>query len=1090
MAPAAEMPLDADVLAAANGDRGAFARLVSATSALVTSIALAEVRDVDASYDVAQDVYLHMWNDLGRLRDPGSFLPWLRQIARRQARRLATSRARQVRGREADRAVDAEPAPGPGPADALLDAERTRAVRDALDELPDDARETLLLYYREGHSAAQVARLLGVQEAAVHQRLSRARARVRADVLARLGDALADSAPGAAFTAAVLTSLAPRAATAAVPAAAGLLAKLGGAPAAGLGAAALALVLAVAIAVGGAGRATTPPPPTVGRPAGIEALAERGPATPRLALEHGTGALAISVTAGGRPVSGAHVRAYALFPVEPGTGRPAWRLVAERDTDAAGGVRVAADVGAYLVSARAHGLAPAQAQIVRAAGEPETHVALTLLPPVGFSGRTVARTSGDPVPLVALALARETSLEQRQAIVPMEERAAATSDPHGRFSFSGLAPGRYTLEAEAPGHGRVRLTGVYVPESEPLTMELSAAGLIEGVVRASNGAPAAGAEVRFAGGQDILVVETGPSGGFAAEVEPGPYRVSARRGNEAAALPGVVAVASGKAAPGIELRLGKAASLVGAVRTRAGGGLPAALLSLAPCKAQGELARAVSGPDGRYEMTPLTPGVYDLRVSADGFTPVVRTGVTVLAGLPFDLDVAMDGTGAVAGIVTDSSGHPVAGARVRGGQRWGAGLGDVEAETVVGPDGRYRLEGLAQGMATLRVRAAGAQLGPTRDVAIASGQLATADFVLPGVGTLEVVVRGRDDAGATGAVRVKVSSASGSVSEVVDLPVNGERRVHADVPAGPYEVIAVLTDGIRKRCVTAREPVRVEFGSTAHVALRLSSREERPGALTIRVNEPGGAPSRGAMAFVTSGAARAFVSANEEGVVEFTRFDTSDTVTVAARNEGRVAGPRRVAPEARTVDLELSPSVVLRGRVVSGDGHAAEGFRLTLDVPSEVSIGGGVVREFSGDRYEVLDAPSGRVMLTVFGRDGRVGSATLDLAPGQVVERDIVLAPPARVSVRVVDWDGRPIPDSYLRFGARRIDWDPESATPSGSQAQAGWLTATPVAPGPITLLIGARGYREQVRELRVGPGEALDLGDVPLEAVTVSPAR
>jgi hypothetical protein len=119
-----------------------------------------------------------------------------------------------------------------------------------------------------------------------------------------------------------------------------------------------------------------------------------------------------------------------------------------------------------------------------------------------------------------------------------------------------------------------------------------------------------------------------------------------------------------------------------------------------------------------------------------------------------------------------------------------------------------------------------------------------------------------------------------------------------------------------------------------------------------------------------------------------------------------------------------------------------------------------------------------------------VGSATLDLAPGQVVERDIVLAPPARVSVRVVDWDGRPIPDSYLRFGARRIDWDPESATPSGSQAQAGWLTATPVAPGPITLLIGARGYREQVRELRVGPGEALDLGDVPLEAVTVSPAR
>src|SRR4051794_5851125 len=77
--------LELHVRAAAQGDAEAFARLVDASRTLVCSIALAILRDVEASQDVAQDVFLAAWRDLGKLRNPASFLPWLRQMTRNRA---------------------------------------------------------------------------------------------------------------------------------------------------------------------------------------------------------------------------------------------------------------------------------------------------------------------------------------------------------------------------------------------------------------------------------------------------------------------------------------------------------------------------------------------------------------------------------------------------------------------------------------------------------------------------------------------------------------------------------------------------------------------------------------------------------------------------------------------------------------------------------------------------------------------------------------------------------------------------------------------------------------------------------------------
>lgn len=182
------------------GDRAAFARLVEETSGVVCAIALAEVKDIAASEDVAQDVFLAAWTGLARLRKIQSFLPWLRQVTRHRARTWVRWRPRGSDDKLADLADGL-----PSPETLLLEAEERCALDAAWSALATDAREVLTLYYRESESTARVAALLGLREAAVRQRLSRARATLRAEVLALLGGALKKSAPGAAFTATVVT---------------------------------------------------------------------------------------------------------------------------------------------------------------------------------------------------------------------------------------------------------------------------------------------------------------------------------------------------------------------------------------------------------------------------------------------------------------------------------------------------------------------------------------------------------------------------------------------------------------------------------------------------------------------------------------------------------------------------------------------------------------------------------------------------------------------------------------------------------------------------------------------------------------------
>ena len=195
----------ADVERARKGDRRAYERLVKRYLRLVTSITLAITTDVDASEDAAQEAFLDGWRDLKKLEKPEAFGAWISQIARNRANDHLRKRAKVVNADEETLAQT--PDESPDALEELLDGEQTELIAGALQALPEEARETVILYYREGQSVAQVAETLEVSEDVVKKRLSRAREKMRQSVEAALGSALLATMPAANFGSRVASGL-------------------------------------------------------------------------------------------------------------------------------------------------------------------------------------------------------------------------------------------------------------------------------------------------------------------------------------------------------------------------------------------------------------------------------------------------------------------------------------------------------------------------------------------------------------------------------------------------------------------------------------------------------------------------------------------------------------------------------------------------------------------------------------------------------------------------------------------------------------------------------------------------------------------
>ena len=216
-------PDDNLVVLSLERNREAFAELVDRYRSLVCSISFSIVGNIDQSEDIAQETFLVAWTSLRQLSDPSKFRSWICGIARNTA--YGSVRKKQRADRLAEIEQESSGAASGDPSDELMSREETELLWKSLERVPENYREPLILFYREDQSVAKVAAQLDLTTDAVKQRLSRGRAIVRGDLQRRLGEMLAATRPGTAFTAAVIGALPGVIATSAAAAGTGVAGK-------------------------------------------------------------------------------------------------------------------------------------------------------------------------------------------------------------------------------------------------------------------------------------------------------------------------------------------------------------------------------------------------------------------------------------------------------------------------------------------------------------------------------------------------------------------------------------------------------------------------------------------------------------------------------------------------------------------------------------------------------------------------------------------------------------------------------------------------------------------------------------------------
>ncbi len=167
---------------AAAGDGAAFAEIHDRHVRPVYWQAYAVLRDADAAQEVAQDTFVTLWRriDAVRLVDE-SVLPWLLATARFTAlnagRRLAT-----VRDRSAPLTDSEPPGTAPSPEDEVLAAEVHGLIAEAVSALSPTDQRLYRLCVEDEQTYERAAAEVGVTHAAVRNRVSRLRTRLRADL--------------------------------------------------------------------------------------------------------------------------------------------------------------------------------------------------------------------------------------------------------------------------------------------------------------------------------------------------------------------------------------------------------------------------------------------------------------------------------------------------------------------------------------------------------------------------------------------------------------------------------------------------------------------------------------------------------------------------------------------------------------------------------------------------------------------------------------------------------------------------------------------------------------------------------------------
>ena len=297
------------------------------------------------------------------------------------------------------------------------------------------------------------------------------------------------------------------------------------------------------------------------------------------------------------------------------------------------------------------------------------------------------------------------------ALIQGTTNAPSVSDASGKITFSAITAGSYTIVVSATGYTAQSLSfslqaGTTVDLGVVKMLVAPTAGILKGVVKdGATGTALADVTVSVTGSANATTVTAADGSYSLSGLTPGAVTVSASK-NGYASVGGAGTIVAGSVlvfSPSLLLQ-GQTTGSTGSVIGQAVDAASLAPLAGVAVTVETTGKTAISGADGKFNVTGIPAGTYPVSFTLSGYATKSYAAVLVGAGSATDFQAVSlakaISTVALQGKVTDiNSGKAISQATV-------AVLG-TSFSAVTDSSGNYRIEGLATGAATLRFSASG-----------------------------------------------------------------------------------------------------------------------------------------------------------------------------------------------------------------------------------------------------------------------------------------------------------------------------------------------------------------------------------------------
>lgn len=171
------------VLQAGQGDRAAFGELYEETGRSVYFNCLKLLENAQQAEDITQDTFMKALEKLDSLKEPENFSAWVNRIAINNCKMYFRKNPRTAE-EESEKIIDDTPDSELIPDDYADSEEKRRIIMNIIDTaLTDEQRQTIILYYFDMMSVAEIAEIMECSVGTVTSRLSAARKKIREAVL-------------------------------------------------------------------------------------------------------------------------------------------------------------------------------------------------------------------------------------------------------------------------------------------------------------------------------------------------------------------------------------------------------------------------------------------------------------------------------------------------------------------------------------------------------------------------------------------------------------------------------------------------------------------------------------------------------------------------------------------------------------------------------------------------------------------------------------------------------------------------------------------------------------------------------------------